>query len=58
MGMEIGYKIGNWNGKKWELTGCVWEEIEMQKSFPVVSNTQNIGLYEAIVVVTVALCEH
>ena len=25
MGMGIGYKIGNENGREWELTGWEWE---------------------------------
>jgi len=29
MGMGIGYKIGNGNGKEWELTMCEWEGTGM-----------------------------
>jgi len=29
MGMGIGYKIGNGNGKLWELTAWEWEGMGM-----------------------------
>jgi len=32
MGMEIGYKIGNGNGKEWESIAREWEGVGMQKN--------------------------
>jgi len=29
MGMGIGYKVENENGKEWELTAWEWERMEM-----------------------------
>jgi len=32
MGMGINYKIGNGNGREWELTGWEWEGMGTQKA--------------------------
>ena len=42
MGMGITLKLGNGNGKEWELTAQEWEGMGIKKikTFPVISNVR------------------